>query len=87
MRSDKANDALGLGGTESLAGEPASDSCFLDPELAVGVDHDLDHGGIGEGGGDGGSECGAQHLPAPSLRLLGQRQGEFSHDRWPPPIS
>ena len=74
MGGDEADDALGLGGTEALAGEPAADGRPLDPQLAVGVDHDLDHGRIGERRGNGRPEGGAQHLPAPSLRLLGQRQ-------------
>ena len=68
---DQANDALGLGTADALAGILAPDRGPLDPQLAVGVDHHLDHGGIGERRGDGGTERGAQHLPAAALRLLG----------------
>ena len=40
---DQADDALGLGAADALAGILAPDRGALDPQLAVGVDHHLDH--------------------------------------------
>ena len=84
MRGDQADDALGLGAADALAGVLAADRGPLDPQPAVGVDHHLDHGRVGERRGDGRPEGGAQHLPAAALRLVGGgEREEISHGASP----
>ncbi len=78
---DQADDALGLGAADPFAGVGASLGGAVDPELAVRIDHHFQHGGIGEGGGNGAAEGGLQHLPAAAVRFLGrERVNEVSHD-------
>ncbi len=80
VRGDQPDDALGLGAADAFAGVLAPDRGALDPQPAVGVDHHLDDGGIGECGGDGRTEGRAQHLPPAPLRLLGRgKREQVSH--------
>jgi hypothetical protein len=64
MMGDKADDTLTIGGCEALCGigEPLGKT--IDPDAAVGIQHDLDHAGVIEKPGDGAPERGAQHARA-----------------------
>jgi hypothetical protein len=85
VRGNQADDALGLRRTDTLAAVAAAGRDRLDPQLAVGVGHHLDHRRVGQSGGDDGTEGGAQHLPAASLGLLASGMGEeIRHGRRPP---
>ena len=68
--SDEADDALDLGAADPFAAVLTADAGAIDPQTAVRVDHDLDHGRIAQGGGNGGTERRAQHLPPTALCFL-----------------
>ena len=79
---DEADDAFGLRGANARAGVDAAGADRVEPETAVGVEHHLDDGGIGQGSGDHGSERGPQHLPAARIGFLSEGH-QISHDRSP----
>ena len=64
MMRDEADDALAIGGRQTLAGIGQPFGQPVDPEPAVGVEHHLDDGGVFQKRGDGGPERRAQHARA-----------------------
>ena len=69
MVSDKANDplAVGRGHEDGTSADPLAEP--VDPEAAVGVEHDFDDLGVGEPFGYRAAERGTQHACAAALRL------------------
>jgi len=61
MVSHQPHDALAVGGREPLAGVGEARGQAVDPEPSVGVEHDLDDGGLLEPGGDRRPQSRAQH--------------------------
>jgi hypothetical protein len=64
MVGDQPHDALAVLGGEVLAGiaQPAGQA--IDPQSAVGIEHDLDNGRVFQPARDGGAERRAQHARA-----------------------
>lgn len=67
MVGDETDDALAIGRRERFAGvaDPAAEA--VDPEATIGVEHDLDHRGIGQPPGNGAAERRAQHACAAGI--------------------
>src|SRR5215475_3670079 len=65
MRRDEQDDALDVGDPEAIASIHPPLAQAIEPEAPVGIDHDLDHVGIGERAGDSWSQGAAQHGPVP----------------------
>jgi hypothetical protein len=61
MVRDEPDDPFGVSGPDMAAGIFQSTSQPVDPQPAVGVEHDFDDARIFEIAGDRGSERGAQH--------------------------
>jgi hypothetical protein len=61
MMGDKPNDPLAVGCGETFTRIAQAACQPIDPQPAVGIEHDLDNGGIFEPAGNGRSERGAQH--------------------------
>src|SRR5579871_2997353 len=61
VRGDKADDPLDLGGLHADLGIGSAFAEPVQPERAVGIDHDLDDAGIGQSLGDRRPHRGAQH--------------------------
>jgi hypothetical protein len=61
MVRDQADDALAIGGRQSLPGIGQPFRETVDPDAPVGVQHHLDDGSVFEEAGDGWSQRGAQH--------------------------
>ena len=69
VAGDQPDDPLDL--RRIAATLPVSDAAGakpVEPERAIGIDHDLDHERIGERGGDVGAHRGAQHRALRGLR-------------------
>ena len=64
MMGDQANDALGVGRRDPVAGILEAAGKAVDPEPAVGIEHDLDDARIFQMSGDQRAERGAQHARA-----------------------
>ena len=64
MMGDQPDDALAVGGGETLAGVRQAPRQPVDPEPAVGIEHHLDDRWVFEQAGDRRPERGAQHARA-----------------------
>src|SRR3546814_14262607 len=75
VTGNQADNPLDLCGIVACAGIYAALAQSVEPQRAVGVDHDFDDGGVGKRRGDGRSHPGAQH---PAAAVCGHR---FPHGR------
>lgn len=67
---DEAHDALAIVWRQTFAGIDKTACQPVDPEPAVGIEHDFNDRGIFEEERDGRTKCGAQHARATRSRLL-----------------
>ena len=89
---DQPDDPLDLSGVEVDVGIDPALAEQVDAQAPVGIDHDLDHAGIAQRGGDGRAECSAQHRPAavcgrvhhrtPSLLPMVRRPSAICRPTW-----
>ena len=64
MMRDEPDDAFAIAGRQTLSRIDKPTGQPIDPEPAVGVEHDFDDGGVFQPKRNGGAKCGAQHARA-----------------------
>ena len=83
MVRDQAHDALAIGSRQALAGIGQTFQKPIYPDAAIGVQHDLDDGGVFQKPGNGRAERGAQHpCPAPDDFLSVVGEGHVGPGFW-----
>jgi hypothetical protein len=79
---DEPDDALAVGGREqdTAIGDPCAET--IDPEPAVGIEHDFDDRGVGKPLGNRAAKRCPQHAGTTSLRLETDRFCAHDSPRW-----